>query len=174
MWGFSSHTQTSMEPSGEKRRRAPSEVMAAQLHNRQCVFPNKHQQDKKQPDGQAHLRKGSVRVLSLESIAKVRLCRHGNPYYFPALSVSLKDGRGVILNSSVFMSVPGFYAPPLVGHVVRERQPAMDVAAFLHVPYHEIKGGEVTFALYGANKQVSCMKNHSPAPPSLDREGRME
>lgn len=103
------------------------------------------------------------RVMSgaypLKAVSEVRLRHHGNPYYFPKLSILLNNDEEIILSSDVMISIPKpgplFKAPPLYGHVNREQQLARDIATFMGVPFREIKGGEVTFGLDQADKDVN-------------------
>jgi hypothetical protein len=108
----------------------------------------------------------------LKAVSEVRLRHHGNPYYFPKLSILLNNDEEIILSSDVMISMlkPGylFKAPPLYGHVIREQQLAMDIAIFMGVPFREIKGGEVTFGLDQADKDATCSEE------AEEKEGKVD
>lgn len=90
----------------------------------------------------------------LKAVSEVVLRHHGNPYYFPKLSIVLESGEEVLLNSDVLLATPQMPAVPLYDHVKREQALGKEVAAFIDVPFREIKGGEVTFGLDKADKEV--------------------
>ncbi|MBC7246703.1 MAG: hypothetical protein H5T73_02830 [Actinobacteria bacterium] len=90
----------------------------------------------------------------LDAVSEVRLRHHGNPYYFPKLSILLSGGQEVILSSDVLLAMPLAPAVPLHDHVKRERALGRDIAAFIGVPFREIKGGDVAFGLDQADKEV--------------------
>lgn len=90
----------------------------------------------------------------LETVSEVMLRHHGNPYYFPKLSIVLGNGEEIILSSDVLLAMPQLPAVPLYDHVKREQTLGKEIAAFIDVPFREIKGGEVTFGLDQADKEV--------------------
>jgi len=94
----------------------------------------------------------------LRFVAEVRLRYHGNPYYFPKMSIVFNNDEEIILSSDVLLSMPGpgplFKAPPMYGHVKREQDLGRDIASFMGVPFREIQGGDVTFGLDQADKEV--------------------
>jgi hypothetical protein len=91
----------------------------------------------------------------LKAVSEVRLRHHGNPYHFPKLSIVLNNDEEIILSSDVMLSTPAVYAPPLYDHVKREQQLASDIAGFMGVRFHEIKGGDVPFGLDQVDKDVT-------------------
>jgi hypothetical protein len=91
----------------------------------------------------------------LKVVSEVRLRHHGNPYHFPMLSIVLNNDEEIILSSDVMLSTPAVYTPPLYDHVEREQQLASDIAGFIGVRFHEIKGGDVPFGLDQTDKDVT-------------------
>lgn len=102
---------------------------------------------------------GTTTTYPLEAVKEVRLRHPGNPYYYPKLSISLDNGEEIILSSDVLLSLPGpgpfFKALPLVGHVKSEQKLGRAIAAFLAVPYREIKGGDVPFGVEKSDTETA-------------------
>jgi hypothetical protein len=90
----------------------------------------------------------------LKAVSEVRLRHHDNPYHFPKLSIVLNSDEEIILSGDVMLRTPAVYAPPLYDHVKREQQLASDIAGFIGMRFHEIKGGDVPFGLDQTDKDV--------------------
>ncbi len=97
----------------------------------------------------------SAGTFPLATVSEVCLRHHGNPYYFPKLSIVLCNGEEIPLSSDVHISTPCTPAPPLYGHVMSERALGTDIARFIGVPFREVRGGEIWCGLDQAEREVS-------------------
>jgi hypothetical protein len=61
-------------------------------------------------------------------------------------------------------------AVPLIGHVQREQKLADDIAAFIGVPYREIKSGYVPYGIDQADKQIGGTDYDIPEKTVKDEE----